>query len=70
MLSNMRPGVTEIYFHPAVETEELRASHPDWSGRVRDHEALCSNDAFSRLVDDSGATLIEFKKLRVVQRAG
>ena len=70
MLSNMRPGVTEIYFHPAVETEELRASHPDWSGRVRDHEALCSNDAFRRLVDDSGATLIGFKELRVVQRAG
>jgi hypothetical protein len=48
----------------------LRASHPDWSGRVRDHEALCANEAFRQLVSSSGATLIGFKELREVQRAG
>lgn len=70
ILASMRPGVTEIYFHPAVDTDELRASHPDWSGRVSDHNALCNNAAFSQLVAESGATLIGFKELRDVQRAG
>ena len=42
-LFDLRPGVTEIYFHPAVDTDELRASHPDWPGRVEDHASLCTD---------------------------
>ena len=34
-LFDLRPGVTEVYLHPAVDTDELRASHPDWAGRGR-----------------------------------
>ena len=40
VLFDLRPGVTEVYLHPAVDTDELRASHPDWAGRVEDH-ATC-----------------------------
>ena len=29
--STLAPGVTEIYLHPAIDTDELRASHPDWA---------------------------------------
>ena len=39
-LFDLRPGVTEIYVHPAVDTDELRASHPDWANRVDDHAFL------------------------------
>ena len=39
-LFDLRPGVTEVYLHPAVDTDELRASHPDWAGRVEDHAFL------------------------------
>ena len=34
-LFDLRPGVTEVYVHPAVDTDELRASHPDWAGPGR-----------------------------------
>ena len=70
VLTDLRPGVTEIYLHPAVDTDELRSSHPDWAGRVADHAALCRDDEFRGIVDRSGATLIGYRELRDLQRAG
>jgi hypothetical protein len=68
-LMDLRPGVTEVYFHPAVDTDELRASHPDWPGRVEDHAALCSDPSLGDLIDRAGATLIGYRELRDLQRA-
>jgi hypothetical protein len=68
-LLDLRPGVTEIYFHPAVDTDELRASHPDWPGRVEDHAALCDDPSLKDLVERAGATLIGFRELRDLQRS-
>ena len=64
------PGVTEIFLHPAVDTDELRASHPDWAGRVEDHALLCADPSFSDLLDRAGVTLIGSRELRDLQRAG
>ncbi len=64
------PGVTEIFLHPAVDTDELRASHPDWAGRVEDHALLCADPSFSDLLDRAGVTLIGYRELRDLQRAG
>ena len=69
-LVDLRPGVTEVYFHPAVDTDELRASHRDWPNRVEDHAALCTDPAFADLVARSGATLVGYRSLRELQRAG
>jgi chitin disaccharide deacetylase len=68
-LLDLRPGVTEIYFHPAVDTDELRASHPDWPGRVEDHASLCDDPTLRDMVERSGAKLIGFRELRELQRA-
>lgn len=68
-LYDLRPGVTEVYFHPAVDTDELRASHPDWPGRVEDHAALCNDPSLRDLIDQAGATLIGFRELRDLQRS-
>lgn len=68
-LYDLRPGVTEVYFHPAVDTDELRASHPDWPGRVEDHAALCSDPSLRDLIDRAGATLIGYRELRDLQRS-
>jgi predicted glycoside hydrolase/deacetylase ChbG (UPF0249 family) len=68
-LFDLRPGVTELYLHPAVDTDELRASHPDWSGRVEDHAFLCSDPSLLDLIDRAGATLIGYRELRDLQRA-
>ena len=68
-LFELRPGVTEVYLHPAVDTDELRASHPDWAGRVEDHAWLCNDRRSPASSSRAGATLIGYRELRELQRA-
>ena len=69
VLFDLRPGVTEVYFHPAVDTDELRASHPDWAGRVEDHAFLTQEPSLPHLLERAGAILIGYRELRELQRA-
>lgn len=69
VLFDLRPGVTEVYLHPATDTDELRAATPNWAGRVEDHALLTEDPAFADLVARSGATLIGYRELRELQRA-
>ncbi len=70
LLGSMRPGVTEILAHPAVDSDELRASSPDWDRRVDDHAVLAQDPSMAELAERSGATLIGFRELRELQRRG
>ena len=69
VLFDLRPGITEVFLHPAVDSDELRASHPDWAGRVEDHATLCQDAAFADLLDRASVTLIGYRELRDLQRA-
>lgn len=69
-LFELRPGVTEVFLHPAVDTDELRASHPDWAGRVEDHAFVCRDPSLPDLIERAGATLIGYRELRELQRRG
>lgn len=40
LIREARPGITEIYLHPAKDTEELRAIAPDWQKRVWEYQFL------------------------------
>jgi len=37
VIFELRPGVTEVYVHPAVDSAELRAVSDGWAARVDDH---------------------------------
>ena len=67
-LFDLRPGVTEVYVHPAVDTDELRSSHPDWAQRVEDHAFITSDPSLRTLLSRAGATLIGYRELRDLQR--
>ena len=69
VLFDLRPGVTEVYLHPAVDTDELRSSHPDWEMRVDDHSLATTDQAFANLIAQSGAQLISYRALRDLQRS-
>lgn len=69
-LFELRPGVTEIYVHPAADTPELRAVAPDWANRVDDHHLINHDAALQTLIKRSGATLIGYRELRAVQQSG
>ncbi|MBV8159668.1 MAG: polysaccharide deacetylase family protein [Acidimicrobiia bacterium] len=68
-LADLRPGVTEVYVHPAVDTSELRAFAPDWAARVDDHDLVTGHSTLRALTERAGATLIGYRELRDLQRA-
>jgi chitin disaccharide deacetylase len=67
-LADLRPGVTEVYVHPAVDTPELRAFAPDWAARVDDHDLITGHSTLRALAERAGATLIGYRELREFQR--
>jgi predicted glycoside hydrolase/deacetylase ChbG (UPF0249 family) len=70
VLTKLRPGVTEVYVHPAIDTPELRALAPDWDHRVDDHDYVTDRDGLAHQVEAAGAVLVGFRELRTLQRAG
>jgi chitin disaccharide deacetylase len=67
---DLRPGVTELYVHPAVDTPELRALTPDdWSARVDDHDLVVTDHTLRTMLDRAGAHLIGYRALRDLQRS-
>jgi predicted glycoside hydrolase/deacetylase ChbG (UPF0249 family) len=70
ILADLRPGVTEVYVHPAVDTPELRALAPDWAARTDDHDFITGHSTLRSLAQRAGVTLIGYRELRQLQRAG
>jgi predicted glycoside hydrolase/deacetylase ChbG (UPF0249 family) len=67
-LLDLPPGVTEVDAHPAVDTAELRALSPDWSGRVDDHDLLTNDHSLPALATRAGVTLIGYRALHQLMR--
>lgn len=68
-LFDLRPGVTEMYVHPAADTAELRALAPDWAARVDDHHLMVHDTGLRAMVERSGVRLVGYRELREVMRA-
>jgi predicted glycoside hydrolase/deacetylase ChbG (UPF0249 family) len=70
-LKTLRAGVTELHLHPAVESAELQSlATDDWEARVDDHRMICSESWVRDAIEEAGATLIGFRPLRELARAG
>jgi predicted glycoside hydrolase/deacetylase ChbG (UPF0249 family) len=69
LLQDVRPGVTEIFLHPATDHSELRALAPDWERRVDDHRLLTDEASLRDRLDAAGVTLIGWRELRELQRS-
>ena len=70
VLRDLRPGVTEVYVHPAIDTAELRALAPDWHGRVDDHDLVVHDGQLRAMLARGNVKLIGYRALRQLQRAG
>ena len=66
---DLRPGVTEVYVHPAVDTPEMRALAPDWAARVDDHDLVTNDRSLRSMLERAGVELIGYRQLRDLQRA-
>jgi chitin disaccharide deacetylase len=69
MVGSLRPGVTEVYVHPAVDAPELRALASDWEARVDDHALVTTDPALRGALEQAGVQLIGYRPLRDLQRA-
>ncbi len=70
VIMDLRPGVTEVYFHPATDHSELRSFAPNWADRVDDHHLLTRDSEFRAAIERSGIVLSGWRELREAQRAG
>jgi len=69
-LGSLKPGVTEMLLHPAVDSPELRAIAPDWEARVDDHRIVCEEGFLRKAVEEAGVTLVGYRALRELAREG
>lgn len=67
-LDRLRPGVTEVYFHPATDGPELRALATDADQRVADVAWLAPGGEVDRRLAAAGAHRISYRPLRDLQR--
>jgi hypothetical protein len=68
-IAGLRPGVTETFLHPAMDTPELRAMSPDWRSRVDDHGWLVDPEGLGSLAEKEGIALVGYRALRDLMRA-
>jgi predicted glycoside hydrolase/deacetylase ChbG (UPF0249 family) len=69
-IDTLKPGVTEAYLHPAVDSPELRAMAQDWSSRVDDHALLVNEQTLRSAIEHAGITLVGYRPIRELMRAG
>jgi chitin disaccharide deacetylase len=63
VFDTLEPGLTLLYFHPAVDTWELRAITPDWPSRVADYEAF-KHPAICSHLRQAGIHLLSYRQLQ------
>ena len=69
-IPKLPPGVSEMFAHPVLDGEELRAYDTE-NADIRAHDAVCLTDpAVSDLLARHGVKPISFRELRERQRAG
>lgn len=69
-LQHLRPGVTELHIQPAIDTPEVRALTDHAERWIDDHVFATRDVTLPALIDEAGATLIGYRELRSVMRAG
>lgn len=68
LLRRVRPGVTELYLHPMIDSDELRAA-VDFSAAKRGYELrLLADPLVRQAIEDEGLVRIGWRALRDVQR--
>jgi len=69
IVRNLKPGVTELYIHAALPTDELKAITGSWPTRAAEYEVFARDPDMKRLVEEQKIVLISYRPLRDLQRA-
>ena len=63
-----RPGLSDVYVHPAQDTPEVHAACADADQRVDDLNALLDGSLAERMAD-AGIVCVDYRAVRAAQRA-
>lgn len=63
IINNIKPGVSELFMHPMVDTPDGRASVSSWQMRKWEFKVL-QDDDFKRAIKDNGITLIGWEDIK------
>jgi len=69
IVKNLKPGVTELYIHAALPTDELKAITGTWSTRSQEFEVFTHDEEMKRLVAEKKIILLGYRLLRELQRS-
>lgn len=67
LLASLKPGVCGLIFHPANDTQELRAFTEDWPARAADYAAF-KGPEMRAIFQDAGVHVIGWRVLRDLMR--
>jgi predicted glycoside hydrolase/deacetylase ChbG (UPF0249 family) len=69
IVRKLKPGVTELYIHAALPTDELKAITGSWSTRAQEFEVFTRDPEMKRLIAEQNIILIGYRPLRDLQRS-
>ncbi|HEY9076765.1 MAG TPA: polysaccharide deacetylase family protein [Anaerolineaceae bacterium] len=61
--SSLPSGITHLYFHPSIDSPELRAITPRWENRVADLQVFLSDD-LRKHIQSEGIQVIGYRSLQ------
>lgn len=67
-LAGLRPGVTELYIHPALAGEEMQHITNSWRERDTEYRLFTEDESIRALLKAQGVTAIGWRPLRDLQR--
>jgi predicted glycoside hydrolase/deacetylase ChbG (UPF0249 family) len=68
MIAELKPGVTELYIHPAVAGEEMQHITNSWQERDTEYHLFTDDASVKALIAQRNITLIGWRALRDLQR--
>jgi predicted glycoside hydrolase/deacetylase ChbG (UPF0249 family) len=69
ILHNLKPGVTELYIHPAVAGEEMRHITGSWQQRDTEYRLFLDDPDVRRVFREQAIDLVGYRQIRDLQRA-
>ena len=67
LLASLKPGVTELYIHSALPTDEMKAISNAWRARDFDYR-ICKSAEIKKVYKDLDIKLITWKELQNLQK--
>lgn len=68
MIRTLKPGVTELYIHASLGTDEAKAIAGSWKERETDYELFTRDPDIRKAIEDGGIIRIGYRPLRELQR--